>query len=89
MTAESAVGLAAGNVTTSLAAASRTYEPEQLVRITIPLLLLAMVPLAFIAAVSWIAGLGLSTPISTSTVRTFVQLSVLEILEMVQNELLK
>ena len=77
MTAESAVGLAAGNVTTSLAAASRTYEPEQLVRITIPLLLLAMVPLAFIAAVSWIAGLGLSTPISTSTVRTFVQLSVL------------
>ena len=56
---------------------SRNYEPEQLISVPLPLLILSTVPLFLIAYISWRHKLELASPVVVSTIRTFVQLSIL------------
>lgn len=71
---------AADHSSTSSAVAvisSRNYEPEQLISVPLPLLILSTAPLFLIAYISWRHNLELASPVVVSTTRTFVQLSIL------------
>jgi len=72
---------AAAHSSTSASAAaafsSRTYKPEQLISVPLPLLILSTTPLFLIAYVSWRHKLELASPVVVSAIRTFVQLSIL------------
>lgn len=72
---------AAQSSTTSSSAAalisSRSYEPEQLISVPLPLLILSTTPLFLIAYISWRHKLELASPVVVSTFRTFIQLSIL------------
>jgi hypothetical protein len=56
---------------------SRNYEPEQLISVPLPLLILSTAPLFLIAYISWRHKLELASPVVVSAIRTFVQLSIL------------
>mmetsp|Transcript_5174 Transcript_5174/g.11249 ORF Transcript_5174/g.11249 Transcript_5174/m.11249 type:complete len:590 (+) Transcript_5174:118-1887(+) len=57
--------------------ASRSYEPEQLISVSVPFLILSTTPLLLIAYISWRLELELASPIIVSGIRAFVQLSIL------------
>ena len=72
--------VAHSSTTSSSAAAlisSRSYEPEQLISVPLPLLILSTTPLFLIAYISWRHKLELASPVVVSTFRTFIQLSIL------------
>lgn len=56
---------------------SRTYEPEELLSVPVPFLILSTAPLLLIAYISWRHDLELASPIIINSIRTFVQLSIL------------
>lgn len=79
--ADEAASEAAHSSTTSSSAAalisSRSYEPELLISVPLPLLILSTTPLFLIAYISWRHKLELASPVVVSTFRTFIQLSIL------------
>ena len=61
----------------SLLTSPRAYEPEQLISVSVPLLIISTTPLLLIAYISWRHELELASPIIVSGTRAFVQLSIL------------